>query len=47
MRVLMAGCGYVGSALGLLLTAEGHLVFGLRRDTSTLSSSITPVQVDL
>jgi len=47
MRVLMAGCGYVGSALGLLLAAEGYLVFGLRRDTSKLSSPITPVQIGL
>src|SRR5215210_3062545 len=47
MRVLIAGCGYVGSALGLLLAAEGHPVFGLRRDTSTLSFPIIPVQVDL
>ncbi len=47
MRVLIAGCGYVGSALGLLLAAEGQPVFGLRRDASKLSSPITPVQVEL
>jgi nucleoside-diphosphate-sugar epimerase len=47
MRVLIAGCGYVGSALGLLLSAEGHTVFGLRRDTASLPDAIKPVRVDL
>jgi nucleoside-diphosphate-sugar epimerase len=47
MRVLIAGCRYVDSALGVLLAAEAHPVLGLRRDTSKLSSPITPVQVDL
>ena len=46
MRVLIAGCRYVDSALGVLLAAEAHPVLGLRRDTSKLSSPITPVQVD-
>lgn len=47
MRILIAGCGYVGSALGLLLTAEGHTVFGLCRDTKALPSAIIPISVDL
>jgi len=47
MRVLICGCGYVGSALGLLLAAEGHEVFGLRRDPSKLPRAITPVRADL
>ena len=34
MRVLIAGCGYVGLALGARLTREGHEVFGLRRTHS-------------
>jgi nucleoside-diphosphate-sugar epimerase len=46
MRVLIAGCRYVDSALDVLLAAEAHPVLGLRRDTSKLSSPITPVQVD-
>ena len=47
MRVLIAGCGYVGSALGELLASEGHSVFGLRRDPASLQDPITPVAVDL
>ncbi|MFO1457958.1 MAG: SDR family oxidoreductase [Verrucomicrobiota bacterium] len=30
-RVLIVGCGYVGTALGRRLAAEGHTVVGLRR----------------
>ena len=47
MRILIAGCGYVGSALGLLLASEGHTVFGLRRNTAALPSGTTPVRADL
>lgn len=47
MRALIAGCGYVGSALGELLAAEGHTVFGLRRNPAALPNSITPVAADL
>ena len=47
MRILIAGCGYVGSALGLLLAAEGHTVFGLRRNPAVLPHEITPVRADL
>lgn len=47
MRILIAGCGYVGSALGLLLASEGHTVFGLRRNTAALPAGITPVRADL
>ena len=47
MRVLISGCGYVGSALGLLLAADGHTVFGLRRNTAALPAGITPVRADL
>ena len=31
MRVLLAGCGYVGLSLGAELARRGHEVFGLRR----------------
>ena len=31
MRVLIAGCGYVGLPLGTELARQGHEVFGLRR----------------
>lgn len=35
MRVLIAGCGYVGLALGAELARQGHAVFGLRRTPDT------------
>lgn len=47
MRVLIAGCGYVGCALGTLLAQEGHEVFGLRRNTNALPKEIRPVAADL
>ena len=47
MRILIAGCGYVGSALGLLIAADGHTVFGLRRNTAALPAAINPVRADL
>jgi nucleoside-diphosphate-sugar epimerase len=45
--VLIAGCGDVGSALGLLLAADGHEVFGLRRRPEHLPAPIRPVAGDL
>lgn len=47
MRVLIAGCGYVGSELGIRLAAEGHEVWGLRRNPAGLPESIRPVAADL
>lgn len=47
MNVLIAGCGYVGSQLGLLLRRDGHRVWGLRRDPSVLPDEIEPVAADL
>ena len=47
MRILIAGCGYVGSALGLLLAADGHRVFGLRRNPAALPAAINPIRADL
>lgn len=32
MRVLIIGCGYVGTPVGTRLAREGHEVFGMRRD---------------
>ena len=46
-QVLIAGCGYVGTALGLRLAAEGHVVWGLRRHTDALPPSIRPLAADL
>ena len=45
--ILIAGCGYVGTQLGLRLAEGGHEVWGLRRDASTLPRPIRPVFADL
>ncbi|MBK1735056.1 NAD(P)-dependent oxidoreductase [Halorhodospira abdelmalekii] len=47
MRVLIAGCGRLGQAVGLELAAAGHEVFGLRRNPSALPEAIAPVAADL
>lgn len=47
MRVLIAGCGDVGTELGLLLTGQGHEVWGLRRHPDSLPSPIRPLAADL
>ncbi|MDE2485067.1 MAG: SDR family oxidoreductase [candidate division NC10 bacterium] len=46
-NILIAGCGYIGTALGSLLAAEGHTVWGLRRHPATLPSGIRPLEADL
>lgn len=46
-RILIAGCGDLGRALGSVLAARGEQVFGLRRDASRLPAAITPVAGDL
>lgn len=47
MRILIAGCGYVGCALGERLAAESHDVVGLRRNPSALPKTIRGVAADL
>lgn len=51
MKVLIAGCGYLGTALGLRLLREQNEVWGLRRDQKALrtldSQGIKPVSADL
>lgn len=47
MRVLIAGCGDVGNVLAALLLQDGHVVYGLKRDTSTLPDGVQPIQADL
>ena len=51
MKVLIAGCGYVGTALGSELVKAGHEVWGLRRDVdaarSLESSGIKPIVANL
>ena len=45
--VLIAGCGYVGTELGIRLEGAGHDVWGLRRDPGTLPPAIRPLAADL
>ncbi|MDX2416955.1 MAG: SDR family oxidoreductase, partial [Xanthomonadales bacterium] len=42
-----AGCGDVGSVLATALLQDGHVVYGLKRDTSTLPEGVLPVVADL
>ena len=46
-RVLIAGCGYTGIALGTQLASEGHAVWGLRRRPELLPATIHPLKADL
>jgi nucleoside-diphosphate-sugar epimerase len=46
-RVLIAGCGYVGTALGQRLIEHDCEVWGLRRDPSALPDSFGKVAADL
>ena len=46
-RVLIAGCGDVGTALGLALCERGHDVFGARRSAHRLPAPLRPVSLDL
>lgn len=46
-RVLIAGCGYVGSALGSHLAHQGHHVVGLCRSAQALPAGITPFTADI
>lgn len=47
MRVLIAGCGDVGSSLASRLVTNGHEVWGLRRRVTKLPEDVNPVRVDL
>ncbi len=46
-RILVAGCGDVGSALARVLVADGASVFGLRRRPDHLPPGVEPVAIDL
>ena len=46
-RVLIAGCGDVGTALGLALCEHGHEVFGVRREAHRLPAPLRPLSLDL
>lgn len=47
MRVLIAGCGYVGGALARMLANDDHEVFGLRRTPQNMPDGVIPVAADL
>lgn len=47
MHVLVAGCGDVGSVLAVSLMADGHVVYGLKRDISSLPEGVQPIRADL
>ncbi|MDN5657622.1 SDR family oxidoreductase [Brevibacterium sandarakinum] len=47
MRVLLAGCGDLGTRLGLRLVRSGHEVIGARRHPGQLPDSFETLAVDL
>ncbi len=46
-RILIAGCGLVGTRLGVELAVEGHEVWGLRRNPESLPQAIHGLCADL
>lgn len=46
-HVLVAGCGYVGSALASLLVDEGDRVTGLKRNPDRLPQGVEPIAADV
>jgi len=47
LRILVAGCGYVGSALAARLADDGHAVWGLARRPRDLPAGVRPLAADL
>jgi len=47
MKILIAGCGFVGSAVARRFAQTGHAVWGLRREPSLLPPGIAPIGADL
>jgi len=47
MKVLIVGCGYLGSALGATLAKKGAEVYGIRRHWAQTSEGIKHVTADL
>jgi nucleoside-diphosphate-sugar epimerase len=47
MRALVAGAGFVGSALAAELAGAGHHVVALRRSEAPMVPGVTPIRVDL
>lgn len=46
-RVLIAGCGYVGSRLAGLLVDDGLRVWGLKRHPAALPAGVEPIAADV
>ena len=46
-RVLIAGCGYVGTRLAGLLDGQGHKVWGLRRSPGPFPGGVQTLRADL
>lgn len=46
-RILIAGCGDIGTTLGLTLNAAGHTVWGLKRYPGDLPPGLEPLAADL
>ena len=46
-RILIAGCGDIGSPLGVALSSDGHDVWGLRRSAAALPDPVRLIQADL
>lgn len=46
-KSLIAGCGYVGTALAQLLVAADHSVYAIRRAQSALPKGVTGIWTDL
>ena len=46
-RILIAGCGDLGTELGLILGATGHTVWGLKREPTALPAPLHTLVADL
>lgn len=46
-RILIAGCGDIGTPLGFILAEEGHSVWGLRRRAEPLPGPLRTLRADL
>lgn len=47
LNILLVGCGDIGVPLALKLRAEGHRVWGLKRNPASLPESISPLAGDV
>lgn len=46
-KILIAGCGYVGTALGMRLARAGDRVWGLRRNVARIPEGLQAIEADL